>query len=177
VLALGITFALTAAQPTLTLTSIKAVDVERDNKDQWSVKGYVSDPDGDFVPAIGDNGLSAYLGTETAIVNTVDFTAADCKVLNNDKGVICRATGARISLKRTKRVPKDAMMMAQKNKNTTSSVSSYYKVSGVFRRQQFESTLTSDLTVYLYSDSLGDDYTMDDCRESGGARATKFLCK
>ena len=40
-LALGITIALTAAQPVLTLTSIKAVDSARDNKDQWSAKGYL----------------------------------------------------------------------------------------------------------------------------------------
>jgi len=45
-LALVITFALTAAQPTLALTSIKVVDKDRANKDQWSVKGYLKDPGG-----------------------------------------------------------------------------------------------------------------------------------
>ncbi|KAM3567764.1 hypothetical protein VYU27_010096 [Nannochloropsis oceanica] len=177
--ALGVTLALTAAEtaPTLILTSIKAVDTTRANKDQWSVKGYLNDPDGNAILAFGDTGLTALLanGNEDTVSET-DFDADDCRLLNNDKGVICKVTGARLSLKRTKRVPKDAMLEVQRNRNTTTA-SSYYRVSGVFRRQEFENTLSSPLIAAFGiegADEISDiNYK---CTEKVGTRATKFLC-
>ncbi|GAB5037717.1 Hypothetical protein NocV09_10000060 [Nannochloropsis oceanica] len=159
--ALGVTLALTAAQtvPTLILTSIKALDTTRANKDQWSVKGYFNDPDGNAVPAIDDTGLSALL------LNG-----------NEDTGVICKVTGARFSLKRTKRVPKDAMLEVQRNRNTTTA-SSYYRVSGVLRRQEFENTLSSPLIAAFGIDGVGEIFDVNyKCTEKVGTRATKFLC-
>ena len=180
------TLVLTTAQ-TLVLTSIKAVDSTRANKDQWSLKGYLNDPDGEALLAIEEGGLTASLlnGNET-VVSGQDFEPDDCKVLRNGKGVICKVAGARISLKRTNRVPKDAILEVQKNKNKTSSASSYYRASGVFRRQEFEDTLSAPLVGAFSAggadvSSLLDDYDLYDilykCTEKKGTRATKFLCK
>eukprot|EP00624_Nannochloropsis_granulata_P005789 evm.model.NODE_41432_length_12839_cov_26.576136.2 len=175
-LALGMTLALTTAQ-TLVLTSIKAVDSTTANKDQWSVKGHFNDPDGEVVPAIGELGLTASLvnGNEE-VVGEQDFEAGDCKVLRNGKGVICKVAGARMSLKRTKRVPKDAIIEAQKSKNTTSA-SSFFRVSGVFRRQEFNSTLLSPLAGAFVNDDLQVIDFNSQCTEKNGIKATKFLCK
>ncbi|KAM3570880.1 hypothetical protein VYU27_007074, partial [Nannochloropsis oceanica] len=148
-LALGITLALTAAQPMLTLTSIKAVDSTSDNKDQWSMKGFLNDPDADFVSTIADEGLFVDLyndefdiNDDDSDVSVVEFAAADCRDLSNGRGVLCKDAGARISFKKTKRVPHEAKVKAMKNHNKTDSASSYYSVSGVFRRQQFENTIS-----------------------------------
>jgi len=178
--ALGITFALAAAEPiepTLILTSIKAIDVDRANKDKWSVKGYINDPDGDFVPAIGGLGLSTTLvNGATDVVNDLTFDANDCNELKNDEGVICKTTGTRVSIKRTNRVPKDATIEAQRNRNTTSA-SSYYRFTGVFRRQEFDSTLASPLTAVFGIDGSGEiGDTTYKCKKREGARATKLLC-
>ena len=69
-LAVGITIALTAAQPVLTLISIKAVDSASENKDSWSVKGYISDPDAGFVDGIAEYGLDAEL--QDSALDTLD---------------------------------------------------------------------------------------------------------
>jgi hypothetical protein len=176
-LALGITLALTAAQPVLTLTSIKAVASTTANKDQWSMKGFLNDPDGELVPIIAEEGLTADLSNaDDDLVSTVAFTAADCKELRNDKGFVCRDTGVRLSLKRTKRVPQDAIINAQQNKNKTSSASSFFRVSGVFRRQEFEGTLSANLTAGI-GNSAGDDATLFNCNMKNGTRVTKVLCK
>ncbi|KAM3568249.1 hypothetical protein VYU27_009621, partial [Nannochloropsis oceanica] len=142
-LALGITLALTAAQPMLTLTSIKAVDSTSNNQDKWSMKGFLNDPDADLISTIADEGLSADLvNSDDLLVSDVTFAAAACRDLSNGRGVLCKDAGARISFKRTKRVPHEAKVKAMKNHNKTDSASSYYSVSGVFRRQQFENTIS-----------------------------------
>ncbi|GAB5037259.1 pkd domain containing protein [Nannochloropsis oceanica] len=178
-LVLGITLALTAAQPTLTLTSIKAVDVARANNDRWSLKGYLSDPDKNYVPAIGEVGMTAALQNSNDVsLNDVVFNPADCTLLKNDKGIICKARGIHLSLKRTKRVPKDATIKAQKNHNTTSSASSYYRVSGVFRRQVFNTIISTPLTAIFAIDGFPNlSTTSSKCTEKDGIRASKYLCK
>ncbi|GAB5029419.1 glycosyl hydrolase [Nannochloropsis oceanica] len=179
-LALGITLTFTAAQPTLTLTSIKAVESTRDNKDQWNIKGYFNDPQGDFISSIAVDGVSAILAEgRNEIVSDVTFDAADCRELNNDRGVFCKDTGARISLTRTKRVPKEAMDVAKHSKNKTSSASSYYKVSGVFRRQQFQNSISmsGSLTATIGNRGGSDEAMLSNCNEKRGARTTKLLCK
>lgn len=179
-LALGITLALTAAEPmvSMTIKSIKAVDVMRDNKDQWRVKGYLNDPDGVTVPLISDEGVTLGLenGNQDTVANAV-FNVDDCKLLNNDKGIVCKVKGARISLKRLNRVPKDAVINAQHNKNKTSGTSSYYTISGTFRHQQFENTLSKPLTVIagIGGEDLED--TNYACKEKTGSKATKLFCK
>eukprot|EP00624_Nannochloropsis_granulata_P007549 evm.model.NODE_8418_length_3849_cov_48.781242.1 len=175
-LALGITLALTAAQPVLTLTSIKAVASTTANKDQWSMKGFLNDPDGELVPIIEEGLTAVLLNANDDLVSTVAFTAADCKELRNDKGFVCRDTGVRLSLKRTKRVPQDAIINAQQNKNKTSSASSFFRVSGVFRRQEFEGTLSANLTAGI-GNSAAVDATLFNCNMKNGTRVTKVLCK
>ena len=181
-LALGITIALTAAAPRLTLTSIKAVDSARKNKDQWSVKGYISDPDADVVSGIKDFGLEADLeDADTNALDGVSFDADECKVLNNNKGIICKISGARFSVRKTNRVPKNVILEAQKAHNKTShSTSSYYKVSGVFRRQEFlEVPVVTPLTA---SFSIDDGTSVlfginTACTEKAGTRTSKYHCK
>lgn len=179
-LALGITIALTAAKPVLTITSIKAVDSTRQNKDQWSVKGYLSDPDADVVSGISQSGLDAELrDIADDPLDGVTFDAEECKVLSNNKGITCKTTGARFSVRKTNKVPKGAVVAAQKTHNKTSHItSSYYKVSGVIRRQQFEedpvlTPLTAIFTVG--STSLSDTNTA--CTEKAGLRTNKYYCK
>lgn len=180
-LALGITIALTAAAPGLILTSIKAVDSARENKDQWSVKGYISDPDADVVSGIEEFGLDADLLDEPRdSLDGVNFAPNECEVLNNNKGIICKTSGARFSVRKTNRVPKDVIFAAQKAHNKTShSASSYYKVSGVFRRQEFAvdpvvPPLTADFSIDGRS-VLSDINTA--CTEKAGMRTSKYYCK
>ena len=180
-LALGITLALTAAEsvfPTLTLTSIKAVDVTKSNKDQWSAKGYLNDPDGIFLEYSIEEGVITELVAGNNTVNEVIFAPNNCRMLNNDKGIVCRKEGARLTAKKTRRVPKEAITAAQKN-NKTSSASSYFRISGVFRRQQFESTLTTPLTVLASTGGSAweDEVTNYACKEKIGGKATKVFCK
>jgi hypothetical protein len=179
-LALGITIALAAAQPVLTLTSIKALDSAKENKDQWSVKGYLSDPDADVVSGIAEFGLDAEL--QDAALDPLDGTAFDvneCKALPNDKGITCKTTGARFSVRKTNDVPKDAILAAQKAHNKTShSASSYYKVSGVFRRQQFEEDpVLTPLTVVFSIGSNSLFTTNTACTERAGGRTTRYYCR
>ena len=176
--ALGITLALTAAQPTVTLTSIKAVDMAGTNKDQWSLKGYLNDPDGIIVPAIGEVGTTATLQNSNDVaVNTIAFDPAGCKLLNKDKGIICKAMGTRMSLKRTKRVPKDVMITAHGTHNKTQSASPYYKILGVFRRQEFNVTVSTPLTAAFAIAGVGElSATNTKCTERDGKRASKYLC-
>ncbi|KAM3568630.1 hypothetical protein VYU27_009247 [Nannochloropsis oceanica] len=179
-LALGITLALTAAEPAepvLILSSIKAVDVDRANKDQWSAKGYIYDPDGLFVSAPPDAGMFAALedGNDD-FVNGVDFDAADCNALKNDRGIVCKTAGARVTAKRTNKVPKGVMIESQRNRNTTT-MSSFYRLSAVFRRQEFNNTLSSPLTAIFGISGVGEiEDSVSNCNEREGARATKFLC-
>lgn len=178
-LALGITIALTAAQPVLTLTSIKAIDSARENKDQWSVKGYLSDPDADVVDGIADFGVDAELedvGLDS--LDGVTFDKDECKVLNNNKGIICKASDARLSIRKTNRVPKDALIAAQKAHNKTSHSSSYYKVSGVFRRQEFDvDSVETPLTAVFSIDDTPLSDTNTACTEKAGASTTRYSCK
>lgn len=180
-LALGITIALTAAAPVLpvlTLTSIKAVDSARDNKDQWSAKGYLSDPDAQVVSAIGNKGVDADL--EDFATNSLDgvtFDADDCKVLLNNKGVVCKKSGARLSIRKTNRIPKDALIAAQKAHNKTSpSASSYYKVSGVFRRQDFEEDPVKAPLTAIFSIGLTALSDSMPCTTKTSASTTKYSC-
>jgi len=179
-LAVGITIALTAAQPVLTLTYIKAVDSASENKDSWSVRGYISDPDADVVDGIAEYGLDAEL--QDSALDTLDgvtFDPEECKTLNNNKGIICKTTGARFSVRETNRVPKDAIAAAQKGHNKTShSASSYYKVSGVFRRQEFaEDPVLTPLTAVLTVDNSSISDISPACTEKAGGRTNKYYCK
>ena len=175
-LALGISLALTAAQ-TMTITSIKAVDVMRDNKDQVRVKGYLNDPDELAVEFIPTEGIALELiNGDEETVDDFTFNPNDCRALKNDKGVLCKVRGARLSLKRTKRVPMDAIVNAQHNKNKTSSTSSYYAISGTFRRRQFENELSVPLTVLADIAGVELEDTNSACKEKTGARATKLFC-
>ena len=179
-LALGITIALTAAQPVLTVTSIKAVDSARENKDQWSVKGYLSDPDADVVSGIDEFGVGADL--EDVAGNTLDgvtFDVDECKLLNNNKGITCKTSGARLSIRKTNRIPKDALIAAQKAHNKTSpSTSSYYKVSGIFRRLDFqEDPVETPLTAVFDVDSTLYSDTNTACNEKVGATTSRYSCK
>ena len=81
-LALGITLALKRAESmaSMTITSIKAVDVMRDNKDQWRVKGYFNDPDGVDVPAISTVGIR--LDLENGSQDTVTDVSLNRRIAN-----------------------------------------------------------------------------------------------
>jgi hypothetical protein len=176
-LALGITLALTAAQPTMTLTSIKVVDMARTNKDQWRLKGYLDDPDGNITSAIDEVGTTATLqNSNDVVINTVAFDPAGCKLLNKDKGIICKAMGARMSLKRTKRVPKDVMITPHGAHNKTNP-NPYYKILGVFRRQEFNVTVSTPLTAAFAIAGVGEfSATNTKCTEKDRKRTSKYLC-
>ncbi|KAM3569728.1 hypothetical protein VYU27_008174 [Nannochloropsis oceanica] len=179
-LALGITLAVTVAEPddpTLILTSIKAVDNARPYKDKWSMKGYLNDPEAVAIQAIDVLGMSAGIGNEitSTTLSLIEFDAGDCKLLKNDNGIICKTTGARVSFKRSKRVPKDAMIQAQRNRNTTTA-SSYYRVSGAFSRQEFNATVSPPLSAGVLVMSTGITDVNSKCTEKGGARVTKVFC-
>ncbi|GAB5036848.1 glycosyl hydrolase [Nannochloropsis oceanica] len=177
-LALGTTFVLTAAQPMVTLTSIKAVDVARENKDQWSLKGYVDDPTGTYVPLVDDIGLNVRLVDSNNVnISAVNFAPSECNPLLNDKGTVCKVTGARYTLRKINKLPKSAMISAQKKHNKTSSESFYYKLSGVFRRQEFTATVATPLTVIFAAGNVGTlAVTNTDCTEKDGAKSTRYLC-
>ena len=182
-LALGITIALTAAAPVpapvLTLTSIKAVDSASEDKDQWSVKGYLSDPDADVISGIEDYGLEAELQDDVLdTLDSVTFDVDDCKVLNNNKGITCETSSARLSIRKTNKIPK-ALIAAQRFNNRTSpSASSYYAVSGVFRRREFqEDPVETPLTAVFIVDTTPYDDINTACTEKSGARTSRYSCK
>jgi hypothetical protein len=84
--------------------------------------------------------------------------------------------GARLSLKRTNRVPKDAINNAQQNKNKTRSASSFYTISGTLRYQQFETTVLESLTGIA---TIGEEDLEDTnyaCKEKTGSKTTKLFC-
>ena len=68
------------------------------------------------------------------------------------------------------------MINAQHNKNKTSSESSYYMVSGTFRRLQFENTLSEPLTVIAEIGGTELQDTNYACKEKTGSKATKLFC-
>ena len=177
-LALGITLALTAAQGPISFAYIKAADVAKANKDRWSIKGYLDDPEGEIIASFTEFGLSTGIGIpEGDSADLVTYDPTDCKSLNNDKGLVCKTTGTRLSFKRTKRVPKGAVIEAQKNHNKSSSASSYYTFSGNFRRREFNSSLGTPLSSGFATNGGAIEGINTKCTEKVGKYTSKYLCK
>jgi len=175
-LALGITLAVTAAQNEITLTSIRAVSAHRANKDLWSMKGFFNDPDGTVVDGISDFGVIAGIADKDQnTLNMVPYRPIECRLLKNDKGLVCKTTGTRLLIKKTKRVPKGATIQAQRSHNTTTS--SYYMLSGVFRRQEFiNATILTPLSAGISIDFSPFVSTNTKCTEKVGKRTSKYIC-
>lgn len=175
-LALSITLALTAAELSVPFTSIKAVDVAKANKDRYSFKGYFDDPDGEIVEAISQFGVFTGIGGGNSTLDTITYDPNDCTLLNNDKGIVCKTTGTRLSFKKSKRVPKGAVIEAQKSRNKSSSASSYYTFSGVFRRREFNTSVSTPLSSGFSIDNSPLPSQNMNCTEKIGKRTSKYIC-
>ena len=182
-LALGSTLVLAAAQPkpVLTLISIKAVDSTKEKEDQWSIKGYLYDADSDAVLGIAKYGLEAEL--QDVALDTLDgvsFDPEECKVLRNKKGVTCKTTDASVSLWKTNRRREMAVVAQEANKKTSHSAFSFYKVTGMFRRQEFQKDpVLTPLTAVFTIGGTPVSAINTDCSEKTmfGGKEVGYHCK
>lgn len=126
-LALGSTFFLAAAQPTLDLARIRAVNTAIADKDSWVIKGRLNGEEADLtalIQTMADEGLDAELQGGGAVGDTVTFDPEDCKVLAHDQGLTCKVPGSRLAFRRfvatTLTKPQAGVDAAAKNKTKNS---------------------------------------------------------
>lgn len=182
-LALAGSLALATAQPMLSLSSIKALDTTESDKDRWSFKGRLDGANNSYVLAVGEFGIVAEIEDATSnALDTVLFTPAQCKLLENEKGFACKIQGAaRLSVR--KAVSKTATAVVKADNKTSHDKPDietfpYYKVSGSFRRREFaEDPVLTPLTVLFSVDGTEIGSTRDCAEKELVGGKVRFSCK
>jgi len=146
----------------------------RANRDQWTFQGFVDASDYLAVTKFDNFGIDALLqGSLSNNVSTVSFTPGQCRARQNGKGVICKAPSAKLTMRSTRRPKKLGVLEA-----STKPSGVFYKVSGKFRRQSFESvTIVTPLSVSLISEEFEMTANITTCTESSRNNGEKIRIK
>lgn len=146
----------------------------RTNRDQWTFQGFVDASDYLAVTKFDNFGIDALLqGSLSSNVSTVSFTPGQCRARQNGKGVICKAPSAKLTMRSARRPKKLGVLEA-----STKPSGVFYKVSGKFRRQSFESvTIVTPLSVSLLSEEFEMTANITTCTESSRNNVQKIRIK
>lgn len=101
-LALGCTLLGASAAPIadLELSSISLVNTAMEDKDSWKMVGGLYDVDNTIIEGFAEEGIEVSLEAQNDDLDEVVFTGAECKALANERGLICKTPGARLTLKK-----------------------------------------------------------------------------
>lgn len=164
----------TASAQTLGLGTIRAVDTDAVDKDSWSVKGATIEgvSFSDLSGLVTSTGISAELRNfDGDTVDTVDFAEEDCKFLSNEKGVVCKIKGARVSIRLFTSISRTKAAAIESKHNKTSggkdglekTTLTFWKVAGSAKGRDFAEDITdSGLTLSVVGVASAD---ANDCEE------------